>query len=211
MNNNEAKATFLVLGKGVTRSALIREAEVAVSGKSKKKGEAWKSTDYDQILDDMGKECLEICDGAFDQWIVEVEATEEEVDMATRFDPSVIRWQRVRPAYSQEAFLAIRKELREAGLIEPTCREESPCRYSTNGATTKERSPGIVAQTVAKLARDHDVDLSCYNQGLFRPYPCPESWCGNWPRTERSLRQEGETHATFWGLVFQLRKKGVLA
>lgn len=95
MNNSEAKAIFLVLGKGVAKSALIREAEVAVSGKSKKKGEAWKSTDYDQILDDMGKECLEICDGNFDQWIVEVETTEEEIDLATQFDPSVIRYQRV--------------------------------------------------------------------------------------------------------------------
>ena len=66
---------FYVWGTGSAQSALIREAEVSQEAVDAALAHGFV---FDSPYDIPG-----------DSWAVEVEATEEEIDEATRFDPAV--------------------------------------------------------------------------------------------------------------------------
>jgi hypothetical protein len=66
------------------------------------------------------------------------------------------------------------------------CRETAPYRFTQNGGTKRVRAPGAVFQVISEAAG--------------KPLPCATSWCGKWPRTVSSLRDETAGEAQFWAI-----------
>ena len=104
-------------------------------------------------------------------------------------------------------FASIKKQLTAMGFIPNTCREQGPYYYSANGATERERSPGLVAYAVRKLAVSHGLVERFSPEATMQP--CG-GWDGKWPRTQRSWMTEQQGAERFWSMVESLISKGVL-
>jgi hypothetical protein len=114
-------------------------------------------------------------------------------------------------------FIQIRNELMARGLVPKTCREVGPYYYSQNGGTKRERSAGHVANVVRRMV----WDAACKQANLTPDevaeisapfadnYPC-ESWCGKWPRTQKSLQAEAQGEKNFWEMANFLIQSGLL-
>lgn len=96
-------------------------------------------------------------------------------------------------------FKQVKKLLQDRGLVPLSCREVGPYKYLENGSKARLRGAGDVARAVAKLV----------GEGPFGTYPTA-SWCGNWPRTKRSILAEEDGIDKFWALVEQALEVGLL-
>jgi len=104
-------------------------------------------------------------------------------------------------------FKSIKRQLTAMDLVPRTCREQGPYYYSSNGGTKRERSPGLVAYAVRKLAVSHGLVERFSPEATMKP--CG-GWDGNWPRTQRSWLTEQQGAERFWSMVESLIIKGVL-
>lgn len=104
-------------------------------------------------------------------------------------------------------FKSIRSQLMSMGLVPRTCREQGPYYYSSNGSSERERSPGLVAHAVRRLAVSHGLVERFSPEAKMQP--CG-GWDGNWPRTQKSWKTEREGSGNFWEMVERLISAGVL-
>ena len=96
-------------------------------------------------------------------------------------------------------FKQIKKSLQDKGLVARSCREVGPYKFLENGAKARLRGAGDVARAVARLV----------GEGPYGTYPSA-SWCGTWPRTQRSVEAEDRGVDMFWTLVEQAQEAGLL-